>query len=439
MRVKFSPDDVMYTSEKKVLNDMTLALPSKLKHANTKENYEAICDDFNLKFSEIDSENIFFVVKKLRSYGDDLSFIGCGEVQFVFQDFKLKEINASVLFTGENKKKHPYVEQKMFIEKYFHSRERVVELLKENRNIKKDLNDMQDGIYFDKEKREFEYDLMNLVKDINALKEKEIHIKRVLSTLFYLSSIGDYVLNLNIDDLYHRDYLTITNKNNARGMGIGAKKINKASFRKNKNDEWYISSIYVSDKGIKSNYIIEDEIKAFHEDFNFSFFSYNTSFLSKSEMNDMFFRNTTIVFNDEIQPTIKKVILPKIFSSYGFKRVVNANENLDEQFGMFNKTQYTDNIYGIMCYLRETKKELSKDLKENNLTEDELNLLIELNINNDELDDIKKNFLLIKEIYKVCEKRTKKLIKSPENLTENPVNFMEVWTKDIEKVIKNLL
>jgi hypothetical protein len=41
---------------------------------------------------------------------------------------------------------------------------------------------------------------------------------------------------LNIDDLYHRDYLTITNKNNARGMSIGAKKINKASFRKNKND-----------------------------------------------------------------------------------------------------------------------------------------------------------------------------------------------------------
>ena len=439
MRVKFSPDVVLYTKEKQTLNNVTVALPLKLKYADTKEIFETICNDFNLKFSEIESENIFIVVKKLRSHGDSLNFIGCEGAQFVFQDFKLKEINVPVLFAGENKRKHPYIEQKMFIERCFYSQEKVLELLKENRNIKEDLNKIQDGILFEQEKGAFENDLMNMTKNIKSLKEKEINIKKVLSTLFYLSSIGDYVLNLNIDTLNNRDSLTITNKNNARGMGVGAKRINKISFRKNKSDEWYVSSIYISNKGIISNYVIEDEVKVFHEDFNFSFFSYNTSFFSKSEMSDMFFRNTKIVFNDEIKPKIRKVVLPKIFSSYGFKRVINADENLDEQFGMFNKTQYPDNTYGIMCYLRENKKELSKDLKENNLTEDELNLLIELNINNNELEKIKKNFLLIKEIYKACAKKTKELFKNPEALTESPVDFIDVWTKDIEKAIKKLL
>ena len=271
MRIKFTPESVIYTLEKQVLNNMTLALPLLLKSAVKKEDFETICENFELCFSEIKAKNIFFVVKKIRRYGDELNFIGCGEVQFVFQDFKLKEINASVLFTGENKNKHPYVEQKMFVEKYFHSRDKVIELLKETRNIKQDLNNMQDGIYFDKEKGEFEYDLMNLVKDISALKEKEIHIKRVLSTLFYLSSIGDYVLNLNIDTLYHRDSLTITNRNNARGMLSGIKKIKRLSFRRTKDDKWHVSSVSVVSKGINSNYVIEDDIKAHHDDLNFSF------------------------------------------------------------------------------------------------------------------------------------------------------------------------
>ena len=120
MRVKFSPDVVLYTKEKQTLNNVTVALPLKLKYADTKEIFETICNDFNLKFSEIESENIFIVVKKLRSHGDSLNFIGCEGAQFVFQDFKLKEINVPVLFAGENKRKHPYIEQKMFIERCFY-------------------------------------------------------------------------------------------------------------------------------------------------------------------------------------------------------------------------------------------------------------------------------------------------------------------------------
>lgn len=428
----------MYTLEKQVLNDMTLALPLSLKSAVKKEDFETICKSFGLCFSEIKTKNIFFVVKKIRRYGDELNFIGCGKVQFVFQDFKLKEINASVLFTGENKNKHPYVEQKMFVEKYFHSRDKVIELLKETRNIKQDLNNMQDGIYFDKEKGEFEYDLMNLVKDINALKEKEIHIKKVLSTLFYLSSIGDYVLNLNIDTLYHRDSLTITNRNNARGMLSGIKKLKSLSFRRTKDDKWHVSSVSVSNKGINSNYVIEDDIKAHHDDLSFSFWPFNLSILGVDEMKEIEFKRTKIIFKDKIEPEISKVILPKVFGCFGFKRVIKADENVGEQFRMQQKTEYSDDVYALLCYLKEMKKTLFVDIGEEHLKEEEFKMLMELNINNEEMDHIKNVLLLVKEIYKLCEIKVSYLINDSEKEIKNPVEFIGRWTTDVEGIVNKL-
>lgn len=99
------------------------------------------------------------MVKRLRYANESLNFIGFEEVQFVFQNSELKEINASLLFRGE-KKEPSYIEQKMFVEKYFHSKEKVVELLKENKNIKEELNKMESGIEFKQEKENSECVLM---------------------------------------------------------------------------------------------------------------------------------------------------------------------------------------------------------------------------------------------------------------------------------------
>ena len=63
---------------------------------------------------------------------------------------------------------------------------------------------------------------------------------------------------------------------------------------------------------------------------------------------------------------------------------------------------------------------------------------MELNINNEELDNIKNGLLLVKEIYKLCEIKVSYLINDSEKEIKNPVEFIGRWTTDVEGVVNKL-